>query len=199
MTATLSHMDTCLPDYLQDHCNGDHEMLLAVPVDGATTVEQVIDALADEFRSSSDERGAHITEDDFADILRRTFDGEFAPAIFDSRLEQSLETRRELARIELEDLEEQGEAEEEIEAARETVEQLDEEREGESCYAYFRLSWEADDDLVGFTDDDADVGGFTDERLDREIAFALPADDGFADSAAWIAKLLNERTRRQRG
>ena len=45
MPLTIDYIDTCASDYLQDHCNGDRETLYGVPVDGATTLSQVVDAL----------------------------------------------------------------------------------------------------------------------------------------------------------
>lgn len=43
------HVDTCLPDYLNDHHNRDGELLLGVPIDGSTTVGEVKQGLISEF------------------------------------------------------------------------------------------------------------------------------------------------------
>jgi hypothetical protein len=51
-TASFSHVDTCLPDYVLDHCNGDDECLLGVYVDGNTTYEQLKAGLREELDSS---------------------------------------------------------------------------------------------------------------------------------------------------
>lgn len=44
----VTHIDTCLGCYLQDHHNRPGELLLGVPVDGSTTYQEVLDALMDE-------------------------------------------------------------------------------------------------------------------------------------------------------
>lgn len=44
-SVTLSYMDTCLSCYVLDHCNGEGELLVGVPVDGTTTVQEVIDGI----------------------------------------------------------------------------------------------------------------------------------------------------------
>ncbi len=41
MTVHIQHVDTCTPDYVLDHCNGDNETLFGVIVDGATTCGEV--------------------------------------------------------------------------------------------------------------------------------------------------------------
>lgn len=48
---SVTHIDTCLPDYLQDHHNRDGELLLGVPVNADSTVGEVMDGLLDEFRA----------------------------------------------------------------------------------------------------------------------------------------------------
>jgi hypothetical protein len=44
----VRHIDTCLSDYVLDHCNGDSELLIGVPVDRASRVYSVKRALHDE-------------------------------------------------------------------------------------------------------------------------------------------------------
>lgn len=36
MKIEIRHVDTCLPDYVLDHCNGENEALIGVPVDRST-------------------------------------------------------------------------------------------------------------------------------------------------------------------
>lgn len=55
----VSHIDTCLSSYLNDHHNRDGELLLGVFVDGASTVGQVLDALRDEYRQIGYEIGSN--------------------------------------------------------------------------------------------------------------------------------------------
>lgn len=37
MTLSIHHVGTCLPCFVLDHCNGDDEALIGIPVDGSTT------------------------------------------------------------------------------------------------------------------------------------------------------------------
>lgn len=46
-----AHIDTCLSCFLHDHHHRDGELLLGVFVDGNATVGDILDGLADEFRS----------------------------------------------------------------------------------------------------------------------------------------------------
>lgn len=48
------HIDTCLSCYLQDHHNRDGELLLGVPVNGESTVGEVLDELASELQQFGD-------------------------------------------------------------------------------------------------------------------------------------------------
>jgi hypothetical protein len=43
----VTHIDTCLPSYLQDHHNRPGELLLGADVDGATSYQEVLDELLD--------------------------------------------------------------------------------------------------------------------------------------------------------
>jgi antirestriction protein ArdC len=51
---SLAHVDTCLPYYLTDHHNRNGEILLAVPVDGTSTLANVLDELKSQFHGSAD-------------------------------------------------------------------------------------------------------------------------------------------------
>ena len=50
-TVTLVHFDTCLPDFLANHMNGDREALLSVTVDGSTTYREVKAELETQLRN----------------------------------------------------------------------------------------------------------------------------------------------------
>lgn len=45
MTLTIRHVDTCLPSFVLDHCNGETEALVGVPVYGSTTYASLRDDL----------------------------------------------------------------------------------------------------------------------------------------------------------
>jgi len=89
MNVTLSHIDTCLPDYLQDHHNRDGELLLGVAIDNKTTFTDVKSALLYEFKDV----GADAAPDE-ADFLAALAEF-FAPysdvmsAEFDDSIEDS--------------------------------------------------------------------------------------------------------------
>ncbi|AEI71124.1 hypothetical protein [EBPR siphovirus 5] len=52
---TMRHVDTCLPCYVQDHCNGESECLVGVPVSRADRVWHVRQCLEfDVSRGASD-------------------------------------------------------------------------------------------------------------------------------------------------
>jgi hypothetical protein len=53
-TVSVRHVDTCLPCYVLDHCNGDDECLLGVPVSRADRVHHVKAALISEARQTFD-------------------------------------------------------------------------------------------------------------------------------------------------
>ncbi len=48
MKIECRYIDTCLPDYLQDHHNRDNEQLICFPVDNETTVKELADGLYDD-------------------------------------------------------------------------------------------------------------------------------------------------------
>ena len=51
ITLTVSHVDTCLPDYLQDHHHREGELLLGICLAGQSEAEAV-EALCDEFNGA---------------------------------------------------------------------------------------------------------------------------------------------------
>ncbi len=83
---TVSHVDTCFPDYLTDHHNRDGEALLGVYVDGASTMRQVREDLEEEAMAYLD-----CPEEISDDAIRAAIAAEFAnvdaAAPFDSSLE----------------------------------------------------------------------------------------------------------------
>ena len=108
MIYKLQHTDTCLPCYVQDHCNGENERLLGVYVDGLTTYGEVRNALHDEMKGRDMPRG---------------FDWEAAAIAIDEAF----------STVDLDDI---------FDPALDLPdEESDEYRE--SCYAWFRLSWES--------------------------------------------------------
>lgn len=65
----ISHIDTCLSCYLQDHHNRAGELLLGVPVDGTTTMGDVLQGIRDEYNQSNgieDQSGEFIVGQDEA-------------------------------------------------------------------------------------------------------------------------------------
>ena len=49
-TVDVSHVDTCLPDYVLDHCNGDDELLVGLSL--GTSAEEAADSIAEECGNS---------------------------------------------------------------------------------------------------------------------------------------------------
>lgn len=72
---TVSHVDTCLPCYVQDHCNGETEMLIGVPVDRASRMHNVKQALADEARDYSDKFPDDLPDSTVAAAIGELFKG----------------------------------------------------------------------------------------------------------------------------
>jgi len=69
---SLTHVDTCLSCYVQDHCNGDNELLLGVPVDRNTRAWQLRAALLDGlFHPRTDATGKMIREAQKSGRLRK--------------------------------------------------------------------------------------------------------------------------------
>ena len=50
----IQHIDTCLPCYLQDHCNGGNAQLLCVAVDSAMRMHHVLAELIQEIEHNGD-------------------------------------------------------------------------------------------------------------------------------------------------
>lgn len=55
-TIQMRHIDTCTSDYVLDHCNGEHETLVGIAVDGSMTYGQVKAALVRELETNDDAR-----------------------------------------------------------------------------------------------------------------------------------------------
>ena len=89
MSVSVSHIDTCLACYLQDHHNRGGEILIGVAVDGATTQAQVKTELLDEIaRYDWPEDADHITDDMVNAAIDEAFSGVAdTAAVFDSSLE----------------------------------------------------------------------------------------------------------------
>lgn len=112
----VTHVDTCLSCYVQDHCNGSDELLLGVTVDGNTTYQQVRDALLDEWRTYGDKAPDEVTDELFEAAVDEQFSTADANAVFDKSLE---------------------------------VPDEDAEQDGESCMAWFRVTWTEVEDQDG--------------------------------------------------
>lgn len=54
ISLSISHIDTCLPCYLQDHHNREGEVLLQASVDGSTNYRQVHAALFDQWHNEAE-------------------------------------------------------------------------------------------------------------------------------------------------
>jgi hypothetical protein len=83
---SLTHVDTCLSCYVQDHCNGDNELLLGVPVDRSTRAYQLRAALADELQVMGDSRDS-LDYDKAEAAIREWFKDVHPLKAFDNRLE----------------------------------------------------------------------------------------------------------------
>lgn len=106
---SVRHVDTCLPCYVQDHCNGENEMLIGVPVDKASRMHTVRRDLAAEVRAYGDKLPAEFTDSDVESAIGDMFKGVHPLKAFDSSLD----------RASADDM-------------------------GESCYAWFRFTWEGE-------------------------------------------------------
>lgn len=82
---SVRHVDTCLPDYVSDHCNGDSEWLCGIPVDHTTRNGDVFRAVLDECRSYGDKLPDAITAHDVRRAVEYEFDGLDKRAAFKSR------------------------------------------------------------------------------------------------------------------
>lgn len=82
----IIHVDTCLPCYVLDHCNGDNEALVGVPVDRATRHWQLRESLEREIFDYCDKIPADKDEELKAAIAE-LFAGVHPLSTFDSSLE----------------------------------------------------------------------------------------------------------------
>jgi hypothetical protein len=114
---SISHIDTCLSCYLQDHHHRDGELLLGVYVDGNTTIGDILRDLESEFNQmflEDGERGGFNGDKASAAIAKLKEDNkDRLDTIFDSKLETPSE---------------------------------DDEDMGESCQAWFLIHWNVPDD-----------------------------------------------------
>jgi len=139
-----AHIDTCLSCFLHDHHNRDGELLLGVYVDGSSTVGDVLDGLKDEFRQI----GWNLGES------RLGYDDEAAEAALDRLLAENANKRHLPFDASLDAPpwdEDEKFFDEEDNFDEEAFEQatLEWEREmemGESCQAWFLLTWDLPDE-----------------------------------------------------
>ncbi len=107
-SVSLRHVDTCLPCYVQDHCNGDDECLVGVPVARRDRVWHVRQCLEfDVLRGASDSFPADMPDDVILAAIADAWRGAHPLKAWDRSLEPD-----------------------------------NSEDMGESCYAWFRFSWE---------------------------------------------------------
>ena len=90
--ATVIHVDTCLPCYLQDHHNREGERLLAAPVDGGTRTWLVKESLRDEINAADLPTAEHYTAARAA--LATLFAGAHPFAVFDPYLDKASDDDR---------------------------------------------------------------------------------------------------------
>ena len=146
-TLEVTHLDTCLPCYLTDHCNGFGETLLSVPVDGSTTYGEVLDAL----RAEADL--ASVPDDVGTRALHSAIMECFADAKMADKFDSSIEEPSE-----------------------------DDDESGDSCHAYFRVSWSyADHEETEFY---AAEKAESDARMARE---RMREDARASAFAEWLA------------
>lgn len=81
------HVNTCLPSYVTDHCNGDNEMLVGVPVYRSTRIWQMRQDLADEIHAYGDKLPEDLPDSIVDAAIAECFAGAHPLAAFDSRLE----------------------------------------------------------------------------------------------------------------
>lgn len=91
MVLIVSHVDTCLPCYVLDHCNGDDEALFGVPVSGSDRLYHVKRALKDEVRATGDKIPERYSDADVNAAIDEVFRGFNPFKVFDSSLETANE------------------------------------------------------------------------------------------------------------
>lgn len=111
-----AHIDTCLSCFLHDHHHRDGELLLGVYVDGSSTVGDVLDGLKDEFRQIAWDLGES----------RLGYDHLEARKALDVLIDENADRREQLFDS--------------------SLEVLDEDFDGETCQAWFLLTWDLPDD-----------------------------------------------------
>jgi hypothetical protein len=85
-TVTVSHVDTCLSDYLQDHHNREGECLIGIPVDGDATYGAVFKGLVE--AACGDERIAEdVTDEKVVEAIIECFKGIDLTKLFDPTLD----------------------------------------------------------------------------------------------------------------
>lgn len=83
----LSHVDTCLPCYVLDHCNGSHEQLFGVSVDRSSRMYRVKADLLAEIRNFGDKIPESISEAEIESAVNALFAGIHPFTAFDCSLE----------------------------------------------------------------------------------------------------------------
>jgi hypothetical protein len=129
---TLTHTDTCLSCYVLDHMNGDNEMLLSASVDGDSTYADVKSELLLNLNESSEEKPG-FDYDKATAAIAYWFEGVEPTKLFDV----SLESAPKEADYGSDDL---------FEDAQNAYDEASE--ASESCYAWFRLAWPAQEDAT---------------------------------------------------
>lgn len=88
-TLNVYHVDTCLPCYVLDHCNGETEMLIGVPVDKASRMHMVRRDLESEVRNYGDKLSDEFSDSDVANAIGELFQGVHPLKAFDKSLERA--------------------------------------------------------------------------------------------------------------
>ena len=140
----VSHIDTCLPSFLNDHHNRDGELLLGVFVDGSATIGQVLNGLRDEYRQIAYEMGSNRLGFDYDEGLKaiEALIEEQAPRFmmpFDSSLDGPPSDEDERFFDEDDNFDEEA-----FEAA--TLEYEREAEMSEGCQAWFLIHWDIPED-----------------------------------------------------
>ena len=82
----LQHIDTCLPCYLLNHCNGETEELVGVYVDSGTRYHEVKTALLEELSSHCDKIAESGQEQAARGAIESAFKGVHPFKVFDRML-----------------------------------------------------------------------------------------------------------------
>jgi hypothetical protein len=82
----LHHVDTCLPCFVLDHCNGANEELVGVYVDSGTRYYAVKAALLETLASHCDKIAAVGQEQAARDAIEQAFEGVHPFEVFDRGL-----------------------------------------------------------------------------------------------------------------